>query len=465
MRAWNWNEMNRQTCLDRVSPASQSAWRFAGLPLILAYLFISLSACRPISSAAPTPSPEPTKTATPVPPTETPPPTPSLAPVSPPVTYNQVFLRALGTDPESCLPDKTSHFIGIYIYDLDEERELVSINADTPFQFASAFKGPVMAYFLESCQQIWDPNDPSWETYALETAPQHETNWYQSREYRQKLADQIYNPGGWGEIETFSFDNRPFVGEEAGPIDKRYFILHQVYNMVTESNNISAGSVLNYVFANCLGEEYTNEAACGGPNALTEFNAWFNRFAGVEARMDEARRGLYNWDKLLTQDEDGKLQELEMPTAGLRDTCALARAPLSCGTDMTAVNVYTPRDLFRFYYALYQLPENRVRKTSLDILGVLPNGISRGYLKNLASRLGVRSMSKNGRAAYSGKAIVTDAGIVSYKGKSYVIVTLSYNAVESMELLYGVYLNGIPVHEEKSLIQLLLEGQLPPDGE
>jgi hypothetical protein len=86
-------------------------------------------------------------------------------------------------------------------------------------------------------------------------------------------------------------------------------------------------------------------------------------------------------------------------------------------------------------------------------------------LKNLAGRLGVRSMSKNGRASYSGKAIATDAGILSYRGKSYVIVTLSYNALESMDLLYGVYLNGIPVDEEKSLIQLLLEGQLRPDGE
>jgi hypothetical protein len=408
----------------------------------------------------------PTTTPTPVPPTERAIPTPSLPPSSPAFTYNQAFLEALGTDAESCLPEKTSSFVGVSIYDLDEERELVSINADIPFQFASAFKGPVMTYFLESCQHIWDPNDPTWEPHALESAPAHESNWYQSREYRQKLAAQIYQAEGWGEIETFAFENRPFSDGEAGPMDKRYFILHQVYNMVTESNNISAGDVLNYVFDNCLEEKYISQTACGGPNALTEFNAWFNRFAGVEYTPDETRRGLYNWDVLLERDEDGHLQELEMPTAGLTDTCALARAPLSCDPDQTAVNAYTPRDLFRFYHGLYHLPENRFRKTAFDILGVLPNGISRGYLKNMAATLGVRSMSKNGRASYAGKAIVTDAGILSYGGKSYVIVTLSYNAVEAMERLYGCYLeSGTLVHDEKCLIQLLLEGQLPPDGE
>ncbi len=458
--------MNRQASRVRAISSGQKAVLIPGLSLALAYLLFSLSACEPFPSAAPTPGPAPTKTSTPVSPTETAIPTPSLPPPSPPVTYNQAFLEALGTDPESCLPDKTSSFVGVYIYDLDEERELVSINADMPFQFASAFKSPVLTYFLESCQKIWDPNNPAWEIHALETAPGHESNWYQSREYRQKLADQIYNSGGWGEIETFSFENRPVVDGEAGPLDKRYFILHQVYNMVTESNNISAGDVLNFVFDNCLELEDNNEAACGGPNALTGFNAWFNRFAGIEVPMNEPQRGLYNWDTLQMRDEEGKLQELEMPTAGQKDSCVTARASLSCVSDQTAVNAYTPRDLFLFYYALYHLPENRVRKTSLDILGVPPTGISRGYLKNLASTLGVRSMSKNGRAAYSGKAIVTDAGILSYGGKSYVIVTLSYNAVEAMERLYGCYLeSGTLVHEEKCLIMSLLDGELRPDEE
>ena len=458
--------MNRRTDRGRVIFSYQKVVLIPGLCLALAYLLFSLSACEPSPSTAPTPAPVPTKTPTPVPPTQRAIPTPSLTPSSPPLTYNQAFLEALGTDEESCLPDKTSGFVGVYIYDLDEDRELVSINADTPFQFASAFKGPVLTYFLESCQQIWDPNDPAWETHALETAPGHESNWYQSKEYRQKLADQIYNAGGWGEIETFSFENRPIADAEAGPLDKRYFILHQVYNMVTESNNISAGDVLNYVFDHCLEKEENNEAACGGPNALTRFNAWFNRFAEIETRMNEPQRGLYNWDTLLMQTEEGKLQELEMPTAGQKDSCVTARASLSCVSDQIAVNAYTPRDLFRFYYALYHLPENRIRKTSMDILGVHPSGISRGYLKNMAATLGVRSMSKNGRAAYSGKSIVTDAGILSHGEKSYVIVTLTYNTVEAMEKLYGYYLeNGTLVHEENSLIQSLLEGKLRPDND
>jgi len=443
---------------------SQNVRRIPTLCLALAFLLLHASACSPSPRAVPTPTFTPTKTPTPLPTVEMIPPTATMTPSSPPVTYNQAFLDALGTDPESCLPDKTSRFVGVYIYDLDDERELVSINADTPFQFASAFKGPLLTYFLESCQQIWNPDDPAWETHALETAPQDKSNWYQSRAYRQRLAAQIYNPAGWGGIEAFSVDNRPVIDGETGPIDTRYFILHQVYNMVTESNNISAGNVLNYVFENCLKTELNSEAACGGPNALTEFNAWFNRFSGIEYNLDETHRGLFNWDKLLEKNENGIFKEVEMPTTGLKDTCAMARAPLACDSEMTTVNTYTPRDLFQFYSSLYHQPENRIRRTSLDILGVLPTDISRGYLWNLASTLGVRSVSKNGRAEYSGKAIVTDAGILRYQGKSYVIVTLSYNAVDAIETLYGSYLaGGIPVREEESLIQLLLEEKLSPD--
>ena len=267
-------------------------------------------------------------------------------------------------------------------------------------------------------------------------------------------------------MEALAFDNRPFVYGESGPIDKRYFILHQVYSMVTESSNQAAGNVLNFVFRNFLAGKYQSEAACGGPNALTEFNAWFNNFAGIKYGASEVRRGLYYWDTLVSRDEKGNPLEQEMPTFGLADICAFKQANLSCASELTAVNVYTPRDLFQFYYALFHLQDHRTREVSLEILGITPDDLSRGYLKNLAVTIGAEAMSKNGRASYSGEAIMTDAGILRYQGKSYVIVTLSYNAVDAMEMLYGSYLeSGFPVNDKKGLIQLLLEGRLPPDGE
>jgi hypothetical protein len=66
-------------------------------------------------------------------------------------------------------------------------------------------------------------------------------------------------------------------------------------------------------------------------------------------------------------------------------------------------------------------------------------------------------VSKNG---YSG-FILADAGIMKVQGHFYIVVTLSYDAVNSMEALYGRYnASGDPAGNLKGLLQDLLEGNL-----
>ena len=180
--------------------ATKSTMRSVAFLLVLMFLLVSssgmitLTACARFPNAASTPGIVSTKVSFPTlsTPAQTPLPTPTILYIlNEPVTYNQAFLERLGTDPEGCLPDKTAQHIGVYIYDLNNSAELVSINADIPFQFASSFKGPVLTYFLSSCQKIWDSQNPEWDQYFTETAPVHESGWYQSAEYRQKLTSQI----------------------------------------------------------------------------------------------------------------------------------------------------------------------------------------------------------------------------------------------------------------------------------
>ncbi|HSQ39512.1 MAG TPA: hypothetical protein VLM78_05080, partial [Anaerolineales bacterium] len=246
---------------------------------ILALLF-STSSCRPAEDATAVPMPCPTPTASPhptvvptKPATRTPRPTPAP-------DHTRQFLDALPTNPESCHPDQTTDDLGIYIYDLEAERELVSINADVPFQFASAFKAPVLVYFLSSCRQYWDPSSPQWEEYFQNTEAAQNVDLFTSPEYEAALSEFIANPENWTGIGNFSTEHRQVVNDANGAIDTRYFVLGKVYGMIARSSNPATAEVLQIVFENCLDHEPVQiEPECGGPNAITAFNAWFNDFS------------------------------------------------------------------------------------------------------------------------------------------------------------------------------------------
>ena len=382
--------------------------------------------------------------------------------------YSGQILDEIGTDEESCLPDKSKDDIGVYIFDLTHDQELLSINADTPFQFASAFKGPVLVYFLSTCRQYWDLDSPDWDTYFRDLKIARDPR-YATDEYRALISGYISDVNNWKDIEAYFMANR--VGEDGAEdvIDKRYFILHKVYSMIARSNNAAAGDVLQFIFDHCLEQDQTalqQQEECSGPNAITAFNSWFYEFTGLKQESGELHNGLYEWDVILSRDSEGHLVETVMPTNGLKDSCTNA-ATLNCTKGSVAANVFTARELFRFYTTLYWLDGEKVRQIAFDLLRIDEPGPARGNLKNLARNVGAEALSKNGYAFYIYDSIITDAGILRYKGNDYIVVTLSFNARETIATLYGAYdPNGVLIGSP-GLIQTLLDneqGRCPASG-
>jgi hypothetical protein len=423
---------------------------------IIFALMLSTFSCAPAQNvtASPTPCPatqtppasfEPTAVPTKLA-TQTPRPTPLP-------DYRQRFLDALPTNPESCLPDQTADDLGVYIYDLKDERELVSINADTPLQFASAFKGPVLVYFLSSCRQYWDPSSADWKEHFQNLETARNVDQFVSPEYEQALAEFISNPENWKDIGKFSAEHQQMVNGLGGATDTRYFVLDKVYGMIAQSSNLATADVLNFIFENCPNRpQFQIEAKCGGDNAITTFNAWFNDFSQITYESGTPRRGLYSWDTVVE-----KGQTITLSTFGQKDQCANQTAILKCDPAYTASNTLTARDFFKFYYALYNLEDERVRETAFSLLKVDEPGPAQGNLKNLARNMHAVAFSKNGHAFFINGSINSDAGIVRYEGKDFIVVTLSFNALGPMATLYGTYDSAGNLVTDPGLIQNLLE--------
>ena len=179
----------------------------------------------------------------------------------------------------------------MYIYDLKEKRELVSINADVPFQFASAFKGPVLVYFLSACRKYWDPSDAGWKEYFRNLETARNIGYYVSPEYEKAVSEFLSDPENWKDIGDFFAEHRYTRNGAGGPIDTRYFVLEKVYGMIAQSSNAATADVLLFVFENCLDQEQIQvEPRCGSLNAVTSFNTWLNGFAGIAYESESPRR-------------------------------------------------------------------------------------------------------------------------------------------------------------------------------
>lgn len=424
-----------------------------------------LASCAPAPTQVPA-SPAPTQTATSAPsstpspaPTATSTPAPTLTPAPLSLEYNRKLLSALPASEQSCLPDKTADDLGIYVYDLAQNRELVSINADVPFQFASAFKAPVLVYFLTQCKKFWDPDSPAWQAYFSDLEAARGVPYYASPEYRAAIAPFFEDVNLWQNPDVF-FNEKRFInaGGLAEAIDKRYFVLSKVYSMTARSNNQATGEILKWAYEQCPPEEESAPPyACYEPNPISRFNAWFNQFAGISYAENEPQRGLFRWDTVIEKDAKGNSYEARMPTYGFEDKCAIQTARLNCSAS-TGLNVWTARDFFKFYQALYRMDDSRVRAAALNLLAIDAEGPARGGLKNLARKMGAVSMSKNGHAHFILGSINTDAGIFYYKNTPFVVVVLGYDAQPSLSALYGDYdSKGAPLIPKSLLEDLLNE--------
>jgi hypothetical protein len=98
-----------------------------------------------------------------------------------------------------------------------------------------------------------------------------------------------------------------------------------------------------------------------------------------------------------------------------------------------------------------------VRETAFALLKVDESGPARGNLKNLARSMHATAFSKNGHAFFTNGSINSDAGIVRYKGNDFIVVTLSFNALGPMTVLYGSYDSDSNPVGNLGLIQNLLE--------
>ena len=227
--------------------------------------------------------------------------------------------------------------------------------------------------------------------------------------------------------------------------------------MIAQSQNVATAEVLLFIQEKCPKQEQIQiEPACGDPNAITNFNAWFNDFSGITYESGTPRRGLFRWDSV-TQNGTNGSEEITLPTFGLKDLCATQTAILKCDPAFIASNTLTARDFFKFYNTLYHTDDIRLREAAFNLLAVDEPGPARGYLKNMTRSMPALSLSKNGHAFFINGSVNTDAGIVIYKGKAFIVVTLSFNALSPMTILYGSYdPDGNPVGDP-GLIQNLLE--------
>ncbi len=420
-------------------------------------LLLLASACQPAPTATPVPTtcPTPPPTVAPTLPAPTrQPPTPRPSPTP---DYGGNFLAQLPTNPDSCHADRTTDDLGIYIYDLKEERELVSINADEPFQYASAFKAPVLVYFLSACRAYWDASSPEWEELYQDPEAAKNVPLFTSPDYEKTIAEFIKDPANWKRTDAFFIEHRQMVNGQNGEVDTRYFVLEKVYSMIAQSSNTATADVLKFTHEKCPGTVETEaQLTCGGPNAITGFNAWFNEFTRLTYAPGEARRGLYEWDNVIENGKEGT-QVVVLSTTGMKDTCANQAATLKCDPAYTARNTFTARDFFTFYRTLYQLTDISLRETALGLLKVDEPGPARGYLKDMARGMGAISLSKNGHAFFSIGSINADAGIVLYKGRAFVVVTLTFDAAGSNVLLFGSYDRDGKLLGEPGMIQRLLE--------
>jgi hypothetical protein len=367
-------------------------------------------------------------------------------------------------DEASCQVDKTANDLGIYIYDLTHDRELVSVNADTPYQYASAFKSAALVYFMSSCRQYWDVSAPEFDTYFRDQELARDP-WYASDEYKALIAGQVSNPDNWGNIEAFFANNKVKNNGVSGVIDKRYFFLSTVYSMIATSSNIATGEVLQFVFDNCQPKPLPQasidaQTQCSGPNAITAFNEWFYRFTGIKYADGARHSGLYNWDTIMEKDSSGTYHEVTMPTSGLKDTCVNNVATLDCKADRYASNAMTPREMYTFYNALYHASDTTLRDAAMTMLKVDKPGAARGFFKNMARNAGAVSMSKNGNAFFVYAPVMSDAGILQYKGNDFIVVVLSFHAEAAITTLYGAFDNDGVLVSPPGLIPQMLDESL-----
>lgn len=272
--------------------------------------------------------------------------------------------------------------LGFILYDLDGDELLAAVNAQEQLPVASAFKGPVALYFFNQVPpeywsvpvEYWhnDPNQPIDEA--------HQEAWAQHGA-----------------------------------------ILHDMFLMITKSDNPATGNVLNFV---------AQFAAAGTQNPIESFNAWSENTVGTTPES-----GLYSWTEGATN-EDGYIDERFSPENRMANLY---------GRDVFVPNTMTATDLAQYYYWMFHSMDAAQRASAEALLSIVPPLGSGTWIETLPLRLDPQngtSYSKSGIVSDHGWLV--DAGIIfTPEHGHYLIIAQGTGAGDKFAPLYQEIQNVI----------------------
>ncbi|MBU0758703.1 MAG: class A beta-lactamase-related serine hydrolase [Nanoarchaeota archaeon] len=284
------------------------------------------------------------------------------------INNNNEIVAKIGVNDkcENGLAENLRYEIGIFIYDLTKNEILVAIQPDKPLGFASAIKGPILIYYLDTMNYL-DSSDIGKQPEDIWSLPV--TEW----DHEQ------------GSIET------------------------SVYKMIRLSDNLATSRVLGYV--NQFNPQVTEYIYSGTKQSLPEqqlnsielFNEWSTNIIGTSTNA-----GLYKWEPWGYEDYPTK-GELDEST----NYCYYNDYYLNCiifPKEYCIKNLLSPRDMAKYYFWMYSKdPGDPVRIKAYDLLSL-------GYEYNeygsnlhfLAKEFGGRYISKEG----GDSGIEVEAGII-----------------------------------------------------
>jgi hypothetical protein len=289
--------------------------------------------------------------------------------------YNHLFQEIIG--------QRSASFLA---FNLTTQEVIAGVNANELMPVASAIKGPILLYFLDTV------DESVWSSVPVEF-------------WNAKNAQEI-----------------PEVYRESWLMHGS--ILKDLWRMIVLSDNVSTGNVLAYA--------YQFSACAQNKNAITAFNSWAESQVGINPNS-----GLRQWNI------GGTNTDRDIDPRFRNRLVTLVKPPRFYN------NVSSAFDLFLYYAWLDQQASLNpsLHKVASQVLSIIPENMYPGFLENLALRLGGTPYSKDGYIGpeYSefGEHLAADAGLIFLSddpndpnGTKIIIVSMGINAGDLMKGLY-----------------------------
>lgn len=262
-------------------------------------------------------------------------------------------------------------------YDLTDEAVLAGVDVDTLMPVASAIKGPIFFYFLDTVPaEVWNQVPVEhWHARDSEAVPEaYRAAWETHRQ-----------------------------------------ILRDAYRMIVYSDNAATGNVLYYA-------SRAQNTAQGNP--IQAFNAWSSETISISAAS-----GLREWN-------EGATNNPRWIEPGFN-----SRSTMVYGVSRFFNNLFTARDLARYYRWLYLDASTSQRAVATDLLSIVAG--YPGFLEDAAQRLDATPISKDGFVGPgdarnpNGDYLTADAGLIVFEdGQTVLIITMAVNGGDRLDVIY-----------------------------